>query len=226
MKQLVDYLLLCILVLCFWAILAIGLSIIPLIPMDISDPVAQNWNGVALNLSYSFIAGCIFYVFTVKLPNLITKNKISPVLQIKRRNIERIIRDLLFEFAKDSEYSAADGVRNDSICEKILKSKDWNEYIPSYMQYSGTQVPYWVLFKVYGNSLQNEIRSYITAYSSYMSVEEICTLEQILDVSFWRNILTLSNLNPLHIEVPNGRDSLINGFLEVTRLMAKLQYRS
>ena len=97
-----------VLALCLWTVFAVGVALIPLIPLDIPPKIASNLNQIALNLSYSFIAAFVFFILTAVVPYLWTKKSLGSAIQIKRLNINRIIRDLLFHFAKGTEYSATD----------------------------------------------------------------------------------------------------------------------
>lgn len=70
MNKLINFFLLLVTVICLYTIFSVGLEVIGKIGK--SDNY-ENINNVALNLSYSYIAGLIFYFFISYLPHTQTK---------------------------------------------------------------------------------------------------------------------------------------------------------
>lgn len=73
-----------------YAISCVGLDILPAIgECDNNEKI----NAVALNLFYSYIAGCIFYIFTSYLPCIVNSKKIRPIIVEKKKIIKGKIED-------------------------------------------------------------------------------------------------------------------------------------
>ena len=79
-RNLIDTLILILLALSIWAILSIGIKIIPLIPTSLNVDLQNDLNSIYLNLSYSYIAGLVIYWFTVILPKRGRKKVYIPLI--------------------------------------------------------------------------------------------------------------------------------------------------
>lgn len=80
MKTVINIVLCILFLACIYSILYIGVGV----GWPICEHVnADAWNHVFENLSYSYLAGCVFYILTVTIPMKIRRSKLEKVLQSK-----------------------------------------------------------------------------------------------------------------------------------------------
>ena len=123
---------------CGWAILAIQLRVTCLqIHMNWSQDKCDNLNQLFINLTYSFLAGYVFYLLTIYFPQRKEKKRIQPVIRQKVLTIRKAISDILLEFSRDTDIKK-DFLETDN-AKIILMSKNWTDTIPmfQYLQYFG-----------------------------------------------------------------------------------------
>ncbi len=91
-----NILLLVLVLISCWIITIVGLDL----PFKITIPFnlfeAEKINGILINLSYSYLAGCIFYFFTSYLPKRNAMNDIIAGMKVRMGTIDRIIHDLMY----------------------------------------------------------------------------------------------------------------------------------
>lgn len=90
MKNIAKILLIVLTAISVYVILYVGLGIG--YPIGVSDNYEQI-NEVLENLSYSYLAGCIFYILTVTIPAKVRRHKLDSVLHSKIGVIVGKIRD-------------------------------------------------------------------------------------------------------------------------------------
>ncbi|MBK9225086.1 MAG: hypothetical protein IPO23_11590 [Flavobacterium sp.] len=95
MEKFIKLILIIISLICTYIILAVGLKIVPTI---YESSNSENINNVSLNLSYSYIAGVIFYFFVTLFPYLILKNKLKPALDLKLIDLKIQITSFIRSF--------------------------------------------------------------------------------------------------------------------------------
>ena len=116
---------------CGWAILAIQFRVTCLqIPMNWSQVRCDNLNQLFINLTYSFLAGYVFYLLTIYFPQRKEKKRIQPVIQQKVLDIRKAISDILLEFSRGTD------IKNDFLeidnAKIVLMSKNWTDTIPMF----------------------------------------------------------------------------------------------
>jgi hypothetical protein len=92
MEKFIKFILTLITFLCLYIILTVGLKL----TSPLSD--SENVNQVLLNLSYSYIAGLIFYFFVTLFPYLILKYKLKPALDLKLNDLKMQITSYVRSF--------------------------------------------------------------------------------------------------------------------------------
>lgn len=115
-----------VILLCFWVVLAVGLDCKFLkIPCNYDSKTISNINTILLNLSYSYIAGCIFYFLSVTLPRYKARRTIRKGINIKMQSIQKALNDILQCFAEGTKLSAKDCSKKN--IQNIFTGKDWND---------------------------------------------------------------------------------------------------
>lgn len=164
-----------------WVIIVVGLNLPYLIPSIFDSDININLNTIFLNLSYSYIAGCIFYFFTSYLPNLIRMKKIKSGIKIKIGEMDRAIQDMFYAFNRgNAENFAMDVIcKNKEICIKVLMSKDWNSIIEEEAKYFHYTTTYLSRICNKHKELKKAINCLIDTYKEYLSAEQLTMCEEI-----------------------------------------------
>ena len=138
----------------------------------------ERINIVLLNLSYSYMAGLIFYLFVSTLPRLIRTKKYKPVIKKKEANIY----GRLIECAK-ATYSPNDNEL----------AYDRNSLTIQFENHSMFEPCYYQIYTLY-KFLQHQ-RSDITdvingllVYADYLETDELEVLEQVKESQFFSQI--------------------------------------
>ena len=138
----------------------------------------ERINTVMLNLSYSYMAGLIFYLFTSTLPHLVRSKKYEPIIREKEANIY----GRLIECAK-AAYSPSD--------DDIAYDKDM--IVAKYESHRMSEPCFYQIYSL--NKLLQLQRSNITdaingllVYADYIQPDELEMLEQIKDSQFFSQI--------------------------------------
>jgi hypothetical protein len=94
---------------------------------------AENINDMLVNLSYSYIAAYLFYLMTSRMPVVMRRKKLMPVIQ---KRIEEIGRQeiyyVLLEFSRgcDGPEFSPDYKHIDNTA-RLLASKTWTDEMPT-----------------------------------------------------------------------------------------------
>lgn len=178
MEKLIKLILIIISLICIYIILAVGLKIVPTIYESLNS---ENVNNVTLNLSYSYIAGLIFYFFVSLLPYLILKHKLKPAIDLKITDLKTQITSFIrsFNSIKDIDLKDIELITIQNIIKKhsIL---DRSYYSPM----TGTNMSN--LDFLYSTKLNifNLVDSILT-YREYLTSNQILELEKIRDSKFF-----------------------------------------
>ena len=200
---------LCIAVLCLYAILQIRLGWFWAIG---SARRAGDINAIIEGLSYSYLAAALFYLLTMYLPAKRRQEKIVPVIQKRVEEIgSKNIRAMLFEFARETEYGA--DWKSSTHTAEILKSKDWDAPVPMFQQYNGIQISYLHYLNLKGKQLKERISDIIMKYKEDLTEEQTVVLEELSDMDFFGTIASLSSFP--RMTVNGGKDSLVNMFCKM-----------
>ncbi len=152
----VPFLLCMFLLLSLWVILAVQFQLIPLICTNLDAGTSEALNAGLLNLSYSYIAALIFYVLTNVLSAKKRRNKLNGIIKQRILGIGRCIRDILLEFARDTQFKA--DIHDVDNTEAILKSKNWMITIPILQKYNKVNISYLRYMSIKGGRLNQRFR--------------------------------------------------------------------
>lgn len=204
----VQSLLVLAIVLCIWSILAIQLDVSFLIlNVGWEQYLCDKINSVYVNLSYSFIAGYIFYILTIYVPQRINYKKIQPVLIKKVQLLKSSFRNVLLEFSRDvnvSDFMEIESAR------QVLLSKDWTSYIPMFQLLYKANLSYIEYINIEGKSIKQQILDFIQTYQQFLTTEQICALEELSSMHIFRIASQFSQMN---INLQPGINSLIDEFI-------------
>lgn len=141
---------------------------------------AENFeriNNVSINISYSYIAGLIFYLFTSTLPYYLKKTKIKAVIKDK----ESIIYGRLHECRK-APFPLG------SSCDTVSAQDVVNQYEnTSIRAYGYFAIPVYDYLRAQRTDIKDVIRG-LMVYSDYLSTDEYKIIEQINDSLFFSQI--------------------------------------
>lgn len=161
----------------------------------------QKINQVLINLSYSYIAGLIFYLLTSYFPDVIKRNRIKEPIRNKIRNINIRFEDCakcvfpITSWAKIKLTEAA-LIQQFSTLSSIHTATAYNNI--------GLNTTVLTHLKSQKDSINNIIDS-IIEYKYYLSGQQILILEKIKD-SNYNAILNAFNL-PI-LDTPENREKL------------------
>ncbi len=113
------------LALSLWVILSVGINWLPMFNVSFCEKTTKDLNSVLLNLSYSYFAGFIIYLFTVIIPEINQRSKYIPLInsQIDEYSSGALFAFLLFYY---NQADIVDIRQNEYIkeyYEKELKTK-------------------------------------------------------------------------------------------------------
>jgi len=173
--RLVKILLTIITLVCIYIIMYVGLGYGW--PIGVCENY-QRINSVLLNLSYSYMAGLVFYLFTSTLPHLINADKLKTVIKEK----ESIIYGRLEDCVK-AAYSANDEIPGYSK-ESLAKQYECHKM---------SDPCYYLIFslKQYLQLQRSNITDIINGllvYADYLPSDELQTLEKVKDSQFFSQI--------------------------------------
>lgn len=210
MKRL-DWIVLSVCILCLYAVIQIRLGWFWFIG---SVKNADAVNSIIEGLSYSNIAAYLFYLLTSYLPERRRKKKLDVVIKDRVHKIGiNNIRDVLFEFARDTGLNA--DYSDTQHTEEILKSKNWDEEVPIFRKYRGISITYFRYASSQCTEIKNRVADIVLRYKEVMSAEELVALEDLTKMSFITHLESLSSF-PI-ITVNDGVDSLVTAFVDLQK---------
>mgnify|MGYP000016760230 CR=1 FL=1 len=198
-----------VILLCFWVVLAVGLDCKFLkIPCNYDSKTISNINTILLNLSYSYIAGCIFYFLSVTLPRYKARRTIRKGINIKMQSIQKALNDILQCFAEGTKLSAKDCSKKN--IQNIFTGKGWNDIDKEseLFGYNRTTMQACCLHNQY---ILREIDALITTYKEYLNAEVLSLLEELRNSRFIINTAIYSHCKSSSTSVKEGlADEYIN----------------
>lgn len=176
------------LLLCLWAIGSIQLHFIPLIPCPLSQVQCDGWNSMFVNLSYSFIAGYIFYLLTVVLKNYHERKKMHKVLDNKVKQIASPIEAIIDIYYGEM---GANVDRSREGITKILNSQNFNDKVKMAAELGhqlGKSATYINFLAEKCKDSKERVFEMIRLYQDYLTTDEIILLEsyaamRVIDVA-------------------------------------------
>lgn len=204
--------------LCSWVVIVVGLDCSTLkIPCNYDSKTIGNINTVLLNLSYSYIAGCIFYFLSVTFPEYKKREIIRKGIKIKMRSIQKTLYKILQCFSEGTQLSTKDcskeNIRN------IFSKKNWNDTDEEskLFGYDRTTIQACCLHNQY---MLREIDALITTYKEYLDAEALCLLEEFRNSRFIINAASYSHFKSIDKKVKEG---LADEYLKMLNIYKKIQ---
>lgn len=211
--RIVKYMRWLMLLLSVWAILSIQFSVVPRISVVWNHETVRSFNTMYLTLAYSYIAAYFFYLLTNRFPSLERQTKLSPFIKRNIMDVGRDIRNILLEFARDTEFN----YNYDTLdAGAILMSKDWLSNIPKFQTYHHVSITYLEFINAEGNAIKEKIESIIGKYKDELTVDQLVALERIKDSTFFRRTKFLCSLDLGSIG-PGGYRDLVTLFCEMQK---------
>lgn len=213
---------------CQWILLGVFLaSVITIVAIKLNFVIgmsdyAEIINDMLVNLSYSYIAAYLFYLMTNRLPVVMRKRKIMPVIQNRVEEIgRRSIYYVLLEFSRDSElnadYKHIDGTMD------VLASKIWTDEMPAVQRQFGYRIDYLHYVRLQCDDLKERVAVLLNRYKEEMTEEQITALEEMTSLYIFRLVDLFCNLPKIQIDP--GVNPMVEEFyklhqkyLEVERL--------
>lgn len=203
------------LLLCMWAIGSIRLKLIPLISTCFSQEVCDGWNEMYVNLSYSFIAGFIFFLLTTILKDYFEKKKMKEVLKAEINQIASPIESILDVFygVPGGEIDKSrNGISN------VLNARNFNDKIGlaqslgHKIDSTGTYINY---LATECNVSKNRVYEMIKLFGRYLSIDEIVLLESYASMRIISVSYVASSLKCIDPEKPELKAALIGQFCDL-----------
>lgn len=209
------------LLLCVWAILAIQLRVAGLqIQVNWSQDRCDNLNQLFINLTYSFLAGYVFYLLTIYFPQRKEKKRIQPVIQQKVLNIRKALSDILLEFSRNTD------IHQDFLeienAKKVLMSKNWTDKMPMFQYLYKAQISYLAYIGEVGNKIQKDVIDLIQSYQRYMTTEQVYLLEGLSSMQIFALANQFKQMN-ISLEDKNGKESIVGFFIEAICKMHEIE---
>lgn len=203
------------LLLCMWAIGSIQLQFIPLIPTSLTQEQCDGWNSMFVNLSYSFIAGFIFYLLTVVLKNYHERKKIHKVLNNKVKQIASPIEAIIDIYY--GEMGAKVGRSREGITE-ILYSRNFNDKVKMaedlghQLDNSATYINF---LAAKCKDSKERVFEMIRLYSDYLTTDEIILLESYAAMRVIDVASIASTVNCIDPERADVKQTIITQFCDL-----------
>lgn len=143
---------------------------------------AERINEVLINLSYSYVAGLIFYVLVTYLPKLQAKKTITPVLKFKIINLKKEINACIQTFGTNEDEKLVDNITKEQLSQLINQADMYsNSFYANMVGYQQNN------FQFLNATRSNvyAIMGQLIEYKEYMSTEQLIDIEKIRDSTFF-----------------------------------------
>ncbi|MFH6993418.1 hypothetical protein [Flavobacterium sp. FlaQc-48] len=187
MKRLIIFFLLLVTVLSLYIIFSVGLGIIGEIG---SSNNSEKINNVVLNLSYSYVAGLIFYFFISYLPYIQTKKKLKPAINSKIEYLNALVTSFVQTFESNEKKIELKKISSNYV-EKLILNKSVLE--SSYYSIMGLVMTNLDFINGHKENIENLVDK-ILSYKEYLTSDQILYLEQIRDSKFFQ-LLKIKHTN-------------------------------
>lgn len=188
--------------------------------MNWSQDKCDNLNQLFINLTYSFLAGYVFYLLTIYFPQRKEKKRIQPVIRQKVLTIRKAISDTLLEFSRDTDIKK-DFLETDN-AKIILMSKNWTDTIPMFQYLYKARISYLAYIGEVGKKIQKDIVELIQSYQKYMTTEQVCLLEELSSMQIFAFANQFKQIN-ISLEDKNGKESIVGFFIDAIRKMNEIE---
>lgn len=160
---------------------------------------AEIFNDMLDNLSYSYIAAYLFYLMTGRLPVVMRKRKLMPVIQNRVEEIGRkSIYYVLLEFSRDSKFNA--DYKHIDGTEDVLASKIWTDEMPTVHKQFGIRINFLNYVRYQCDDLKERVSVVLDRYKDEMTEEQITALEEMTGLYISRPVELFCSLPKVQID--------------------------
>jgi len=218
MERITKYFLFIVTAICLYIICCVGLGWFWTIGSAINS---ERINNVSINLSYSFIAGLIFYIFVSYLPNKAKIKKLKPVIDLKIKDLYNQINACVQTFDDKENHDIIKLITKDELTKVIQKVDMYdNSFYANIVGYNMNNLKF--LNSTKGNVF--EIIESLTGYKEYMATEETLNLETIRDSTFFHltKVYEETPVARIYYSSQQFRNELIKDLYEIIICVRKL----
>ena len=143
---------------------------------------ANRVNQVLLNLSYSYIAGCIFYLLVTYFPEMQRKKTLRPAIKLKIEDLRKQINACIQTFEKNEDWNLIDNISKEQLTNLIMNANMYdNSYYAKTIGYTQNHLQF--LHATRDNVFA--IIEQILSYKEYLSAEQLLLIEKIHDSTYF-----------------------------------------
>lgn len=221
MKQIIRIILWILSFLCFYAILNIGLG--KLWTIGYSENY-EKINNVLINLSYSYIAGLIFYIFVSYLPNKIRIEKFKPIIKRKVDNLYNQINGCVVTFQSATDGDLIHNINLESLTRLIVGNSLYS--ISYYGNLTGISMDNF-LFLNSTRSKVFELLESLLQYRDFMTNETVTIIEDIKDAKYFHLIKRYETTPTMKLMYDHAKykEEISKELYQVIELVKVLKYK-
>ena len=209
MKNIANIILILLTAISTYVIIYVGLGIGW--PIGTSDNY-ERINKILENLSYSYLAGCLFYLLTTEYSYWNRKQRLKFVMKSKMHKIVGCVDDVILEFSRDVKTTTRTDTED---VRTILLSKSWTETIPMIKQLNGVNISHIAHISLCGKSVKEQVLEIIQLYKEYLDEEQITRLEGLANMEIFRTASLFSSFLRINLDDPNGKKFLVDEFIKM-----------
>jgi len=187
-----------------------------------NSPNADKINLVLINLSYSYIAGFIFYILVSDLPYRLKIEKLKPVIKSKINDLYNQINACAQTFETEEINNIIEDLTLEELTMKINNNDMYNNSF--YATMFGLQRNNFEFLNDTKENVFNIIDS-LLRYKEYMKTEQVLTTEKIKDSDFFQLVKVYQdtpNTRSFYSN-PQFKNALANDLYEVIKFVKKLK---
>ena len=124
------------------------------------------------------------------------------------------------EFSRDTDIKK-DFLETDN-AKIILMSKNWTDTIPMFQYLYKAQISYLAYIGEVGKKIQKDIVELIQSYQKYMTMEQVCLLEELSSMQIFAFANQFKQIN-ISLEDKNGKESIVGFFIDAIRKMNEIE---
>jgi len=182
----------------------------------------ERINTVIINLSYSYFAGLIFYIFVSYLPYLSRKIKFKPIIQDKVNSLYNQINACVVSFQSDTDGDLIKDINYDKLENIIVSNSMYSKSF--YGKQTGIAMDNFLFLNQTRGRIFSLIES-ILQYKEYLPNETIVKIEKIKDSTYLhliKNYQTTSLMKAIYDSGKYKKEIAIELF-KIIELIKKLK---
>jgi len=219
MKNIVAIVLIILTLFCTYIILNVGLGWLWSIG---NCDNAERVNQVLINLSYSYMAGLIFFLLVTYLPNYIKRKKILPSIRLKVGDLYKQINACIQTFENEDKADLIGTITHERVINLINGADMYGQSFYALMVgYNMNNLKFLVATKENIFTLIDQILS----YKEYLSGDQLLEIEKIHDSTYFHltKIYEDTPVARLYYSHQRFKDEMIKEFIPVMLSMKKLK---